>query len=136
MKKSAMADMNRAIASLEGAQGDARLAAQARLIKASMLNYFRVDWREARAEAQRAAKAFAALAQPASLETARARFLEAVALGEISRDRAAMNPTSEEASRQARQILAELGSTTSPFGPVERARAMDAIGHFEKQRAP
>jgi len=56
VKKSALADMNRAIASLETAQGDGRLAAQARLIKASLLSYFRVDWREARAEAQRAAK--------------------------------------------------------------------------------
>jgi hypothetical protein len=136
VKRSALADMNRAIASLEGAQDDAPLAAQARLIKASMLNYFRVDWREARAEAQRAAKAFAALPQPAPVETARARFLEALALGEISRDRAAMNPTSEEASQQARQILVELGGTTSPFGPIERARAIDAIGHFDKLGAP
>ena len=131
VKKSALADMNRAIASLEGAQGDAQLAAQARLIKASMLNYFRVDWREARAEAKRAATAFTALQHPAPLETARARFLEAVALGEMSRDRAAVNPSSEEASKQARQILAQLGDSTSPLGPIERARAMDAIGYID-----
>jgi len=131
VKKSALADMNRAIASLESAQGDARLAAQARLIKASLLSYFRVDWREARAEAQRAAEAFAALPEPALLETARAQFLEAVALGEMSRDRAAVNPTSEEASKQARQILTELGDGTSSLGPIERARAIDAIGYID-----
>ena len=131
VKKSALADLNRAIASLESAQGDALLAAQARLVKASMLNYFRVDWRETRAEAQRAAKAFAALPKPAPLEIARAAFLEAVALGEMARDRAAVNPTSEEASKQARQVLAELSENASPFGPIERARAIDAIGAMD-----
>jgi len=131
VKKSALADMNRAIGSLERAQGDAQLAAQARLLRANMLNYFRVDWREARAEAQRAAQAFTALPKPAPLGSARARFVEAVALGELARDRAAVNPTSEEASRQARQMLAELSADASLFGPIERARAIDAIGSLD-----
>jgi CHAT domain-containing protein len=131
VKKSALADMDLAIASLESAQGDASLAAYARLIKANMLNYFRVDWRESRAEAQRAAKAFAALPKPAPLEIARARFVEAVALGEIGRNRASVNPTSEEATSQARQWLAELGGDASTFGPIERARAIDAIGYID-----
>ena len=128
VKKSALAEMDRAIASLESVQGDARLAANARLIKANMLRYFLIDWREARAEAQRAARAFAALSIPAPLGVARARFIEAVALGEIGRDRASVNPTSEEATAAARRSLAELSSSESIFGPIERARAIDALG--------
>ena len=42
-----------------------------------------------------------------------------------------MNPTSEEATRHARQTLAELSGGASPFGPIERARAIDAIGYLD-----
>jgi CHAT domain-containing protein len=130
VKKSALADLDRAIASLELPLGDAALAAEARLVKANALHFFQIDWRESRAEAQRAAKAFAALPDPA-VKTARARFVEAVALSEIARDRASVNPTSEEATQEARRTLAELGGATSPFGLIERARALDAIGYMD-----
>jgi CHAT domain-containing protein len=131
VKKSALADMDRAIASLESAQGNAELAAQARLIKANMLHFFQIDWRESLAEAQRAAKSFELLPAHAPLPAARARFVEAVALGEIARDRASVDPTSTQASQAARRLLAKLSGPDSPFGPVERARAIDAAGYID-----
>ena len=72
IQKSGLADIDRAIAGLESAQGDAALAAQARLIKANMFYFFRIDERESRAEAQRAAAAFRALPTPDVLHEARA----------------------------------------------------------------
>jgi CHAT domain-containing protein len=131
VKKTALADMDRAIASLESAQGDTVLAAQARLIKANMLHFFQIDWRQSLAEAQRAEKKFGAFPAHAPRRTARARFVAALALGEIARDRASVDPTSEEASQAARQLLADLAGPDSPFGPIERARATAAIGYID-----
>ena len=68
---------------LESAQGDAALAAQARLVKANMFYFFRIDERKSRAEAQRAA-AIRALPTPDALNDARAKYIEALALIQIS----------------------------------------------------
>lgn len=131
IKSSALPDMDRAIASLESAQGDAALAAQARLVKSNMLNYFHLDAHEARAESQRAARAFGSLSTPDRLGEARAQFQEAHALMQISIDRKSVNPTAEEAVRLAREILTSLNAATSAFGPVERAGVVGAMGQLD-----
>ena len=123
IKKSGLADIDRAIASFESPQGDAALAARARLIRANMFHFFRVGKRESRAEAQRAAQAFRTLADP--LNEARAKYIEALALTEIWGD-ASVDPTPEEAIKLVREILTELGGPGSVFGPIERARAIAA----------
>ena len=65
INRSGLADMTRAIASLDSPGGDAALAAEARLIKTNMLLQFtEVELFESRREAQRATKAFAALPKP------------------------------------------------------------------------
>jgi CHAT domain-containing protein/tetratricopeptide (TPR) repeat protein len=133
IKKSGLADMDRAIAHLEGPQGDAGLAAEARLIKANMLSNMPVHWHESRAEAQRAAKAFAAL--PDALNVARARFIEASVLGYISLDSALDKPTAAAWNRQARSTLVELSGAASAFGPIERARAIEALAAMDKNQA-
>jgi tetratricopeptide (TPR) repeat protein len=135
VKKSALADIDRAIANFEFAQGDPELAGHARLVKANMLYFFQVDFQEARAEAQRAARAFAALPDPAALQIARANFIEASALSEIARIPNSVNPSAEEAKAEARRILAALSSAESPFGPIERARAIDGLGSIDQNLA-
>ena len=130
IRKSGLTDIDRAIASLESTPGDAVLAAQARLIKANMFYFFRIDERESRAEAQRAAAAFRALPVSDALHESRAKYIEALALTEISGD-AEVNPTSVEATQLARQILSGLGAPDSVFGPIERARAIGSQGHID-----
>jgi CHAT domain-containing protein len=148
-RKTGLADINQAIAGLETEHGDAALAAQARLIKARMLQFFKIDLREARAEAQRAAVAFMKLPRPDLLDAARANYIEALVLSEMSGDSASKNPDSEEARALARQSLETLGASGSAFGPIEKARAIAALGmldldltltgdaskHFEQARA-
>jgi CHAT domain-containing protein/tetratricopeptide (TPR) repeat protein len=121
-------DLARAIKNLESPHGDPQLAAEARLIRANALGFFALDFRESRAEAQRAAQAFEKLAQPDTLNIARARFCEALALSGIAQDRTAVNPTSEEAAHETRRILGELFAATSPFASLERAHAHAALG--------
>ena len=128
IKATALADMDRAIASLSAQHGVPALAAMARLVKANMLHFFHVDWRESRAEAQRAASAFGALPRPDTLNQSRARLIESLALVEIAADRKATNPTPDEAVTLVREMLARLIDPTSMFGPVERARAITVLG--------
>ena len=131
IETSALADMDRAIAALESAQGDAALAAQARLVKSNMLNYFHLDPRDARAEAQRAAHGFSTLPTPDRLGEARANYQEALALMQISIDRKSVNPTADEAIQLAREALTSLSAASSVFGAVERAGAVGAMGHLD-----
>ena len=128
---SALAGMDRAIGNLESVQGDAALAAQARLVKSKMLYFFHVDWRKAREEAQHAAAAFARLPTPDPLGEARARFGEALALIKLSIDRQSVNPTAEEAGKLARETLTALAAPTSPFGAIERAGTIGALGQMD-----
>ena len=128
IKSAALADMDRAIAGLDAPQGAPALAAMARLVKSNMLFFFRVDWREARAEAQRAASAFDALPEPDTRGASRAGLIESLALLEIAADKKTTNPTPEEAVARAREILTQLIEPTSMFGPIDRARAITAVG--------
>ena len=130
IRRSGLADIDRAIAGLDAA-GERALAAEARLVKANMLAFFRLDLRESRAEAGRAREAFAALGDAHPTKVARAQFVEAAALAQLARDRAAVNPTSSEAMAEARKLLASLAAAGSAFGPIERARAIDAIGYLD-----
>ena len=128
-KEQGLAQIDRAIANLEGSDGDALFAAQARLLKAQQLAFFEVDFRATRAEAQRAAESFSA--PDAGLNRARARYIEALGLRGMSLDRAAVDPTADEATQLARDILADLTGASSPFGPIERARALDVLGSID-----
>jgi tetratricopeptide (TPR) repeat protein len=132
---SGLADIDRAIAALESERGDLRLAPEARLIKAHMLVHFQLDWRAARAEAQQAAQAFQAAKSPEPADFARARFIEALALTQIARDPASKDPAPEVAAKTARDMLLELSAGSSPFGSIERARAIDAIAELDKYAA-
>ncbi len=123
--------MDRAIASFASASGDARLAAEARLLRAHTLRYFHLDQREARAEAQRAAQAFESLAPPALLPAARARLVEARVLAAMALNRAAVNPTPGEAAAEARKLLGDLTRADSVFGPIERAHALRVLGRMD-----
>ncbi|HEY6123080.1 MAG TPA: CHAT domain-containing tetratricopeptide repeat protein [Steroidobacteraceae bacterium] len=131
VKATALAEMDRAISGLSSPPGDAALAAKARIVKANMLLFFRVDWRESRAEAQRAADAFGALPKVDTLNVSRAKLIESMALLQIAADRKATNPTSEEAVSLARGILAGLIDPLSMFDPVERARAITVLGQVD-----
>jgi len=131
IKATALADMDRAIAGLSAPQGVPALAAMARMVKANMLFFFHVDWRESRAEAHRAASAFGALPRADTLNESRARLIESLALLEISADRKATNPTPEEAVTLARGMLTRLIDPLSMFGPIERARAITTLGQVE-----
>ncbi|HEY6125196.1 MAG TPA: tetratricopeptide repeat protein, partial [Steroidobacteraceae bacterium] len=130
-RETGLADIQHAIDGLESTHGDATLAAEARLIKARMLYFFRVDWREARAEAQRAAAAFAHLPTPDALNEARAKYIEALALGEISNDRESKDPTPEEALRLSTEMIQSLSADTSALGPIDRARAMGSLARLD-----
>ncbi len=129
--KTGAADMQRAIDAFAGVPAEAALAAHARLIKARLLYFFKIDWRESRAEAQRAAAAFAALPQPDALNGSRARTVEALALIELSNDRESKDPTADEAKQLARTALDALSADTSPLGAIERARVLTALGRLD-----
>jgi CHAT domain-containing protein len=131
VKAEGLPHIDRAIASLERSPADASLAAQARLVRANLLQYFDLDWREARAEALRAARAFATLPRPDEIGVARAWQVEATALHGMSLDLSLKNPTSAEATAQAREILGRLTAEHSPLGPVERARALATLGNID-----
>ena len=132
LRQSAFAGIGRAIAALETAElADARLAATARLVRASLLYVYEVDWREARLEAQRAARAFAAPAVADALNAARARRLEAAALQEMAADRRSENPTSDEARVEALRIYSELIADGSPLDAVGRGRVLNFRGLME-----
>ncbi|HEU5133898.1 MAG TPA: CHAT domain-containing tetratricopeptide repeat protein [Steroidobacteraceae bacterium] len=130
IRKIAMDQWDLAIDRLS-AHGDLALAAQARLTKANAWHFFGIDWRRALEEAQRAERAFASLPKPDVINQARARYIQGLALREIGLDRAAVNPTSDEANAAARAILTELSAVSSPLARVERARALEAMAYID-----
>jgi tetratricopeptide (TPR) repeat protein len=131
--KSVSQDLELAIAGLGIAPEDAALAAQARLARARQLIYFHLDRREARAEAQRAAAAFAKLAPPDDRGAARAKYVEGLALAAMSEDPASTNPTAAEALQLARETFTALAADSSALAPVERAHAVAALGRLDVQ---
>ena len=126
-------DLELAIAGLSASPEDAALAAQARLVRARQLIYFRLDRPEGRAEAQRAAAAFAKLAPPDDRGAARARYVEGLALAAMSEDPASRNPSAAEALQLARDAFSALVDESSPLGPIERAHAVAALGRLDVQ---
>ena len=129
--KAATDELQRAIESLAKAPESDALVAEARLVRARLLTSNKVDWRESREEAVRAADAFAKLATPDALNQARARYVEAQALGILTQDSSSKNPTAEEALKLATDSLNALAADTSALPPVERARAFGALGQLD-----
>jgi CHAT domain-containing protein len=123
--------LNRAIKNLESEHGDAALAAEAHLIKARMLDYLKLDFRSARDEARRAAESFAKLPTPDALNVARANYIEALSLAEISTDPEGKDPTPDEAGKLAKATFESLAAPDSVLGPIEKARAVAALGSLE-----
>ncbi len=123
--------LDRAIASFDMPTGDPALGAQARLVKANGLRFFQVDFREARAVAQAARQKFESLPVPDALGAARAKFVEARALDALSRQRAAGSTSVEGAAGLAREILVSLSGPDSVLPPIERARALSALGELD-----
>jgi len=133
--KSGVANLRHTITKLESEGGDSTLAAEALLVKAQLLIHYDLDPRGARSEAQRAAQAFAALPNPDAVDLARARFIEAQALIAMTIDQDSVDPTPEEARKLATEILEALSAADSPFGPVERARAVETLGHLARSQS-
>jgi tetratricopeptide (TPR) repeat protein len=123
--------LDRAIASFSAPGGDAALAAQAQLVKANGLRFFQLDFRASRAAAQAARQAFRSPATLDALGEARARYLEAAALVELSGQRATGNTSAEAAAGLAHELLSELAAAQSPLPPIERARAIAKLGGLE-----
>ena len=127
-RKSGLAELDRAIASFERPEGDPRLAAEALLVKANVLLAYYIDVRQSYDTARRAVAAFGAQGGSATLQTARARLLEANALSELAVNPISKNPSPQEARAGSQQILEGLLGDTSPLGPIERARALEGLG--------
>jgi CHAT domain-containing protein len=131
VKKTGLLEMQSAIHGFDSPQGDATLSAHAHLIRARMLYAFRIDWREARDEAQRARAAFAKLPTQDALYEARAKLAEALALVEMSNDQELKDPGPEQAKKLAREMFEQLSAPTSVLGQIERARAVSALGALD-----
>lgn len=129
-KASGLVSIDRAIAELESSQGDAAMAAEARLIRANLLNFYKLDLRESRAEAQRASRAFAGLPVPDAHNAARARYIETLSLIEMTFDGEAVDPTPQQADELARASLEALSSEPA-LGPIEQARALGTRANLD-----
>ncbi|HUQ10970.1 MAG TPA: CHAT domain-containing tetratricopeptide repeat protein, partial [Steroidobacteraceae bacterium] len=129
VKKTSLSEMQRAVDEFAKAGSQRPLVAAALLTKARMSHYFKVDQHAARADAMRAAQDFKQSGD--EVNAARAEYVEALALAEISGDSQAVDPTPEEAVALARQKLDRLSADGSPLTPIERARALAARGDIE-----
>jgi tetratricopeptide (TPR) repeat protein len=117
--------LEEALAHLESADGDAWLAAWARLVRAD-LNYFDgIDYPEAARDARTAQAAFEKLGD--ARNAARGRFVFATVLSELAVDTSSVNPSPEEADRQAVDLLTAL-STDPALSAVQRTRALNYLG--------
>ncbi len=123
-----LADIDRAIASLELPEGDPRMAAWARYVRAILIYQLDLSWSEAYHAARRAETAFAALAPPDAHNVARARYLAALALLEIVTDGTAKNPTAAEAETTADALLLDLARPGGHLSESERLRALNLQG--------
>jgi CHAT domain-containing protein len=130
LSKAGLTAMDGAIAHFEAPGGDAYFAAWARLTRGYLIYWTELDWREALAEARRAAAAFEELRPAQQRNVARARYYEASALLEIANDRASIHPTAAEASTEGRRLLQELHANTA-LSALERARCTNNLGYAE-----
>src|SRR5690606_25988106 len=106
----------------------------ARLVRARQLEHFSLDAHEARAEARRAAEAFAKLTPADERGVARARFVEGLVLAAMSAVASGENPTAAEALALASETFSALGADGSALEPIERARALTALGKLSVQQ--
>ena len=123
---SGVKDLERASESFGRPGGDARLAAEALLTSANVLVAYNIDIRMSYETARRAVAAFETLGESAGT-TARARLVLANTLSELAMNPKSKDPTAEEAAAQAERMALELGGTTSPLTPIERARAYEVV---------
>src|SRR5207342_409583 len=80
---------------------------------------------------QAATQALHSLPKSDPLAEARAKFIEARALASMSGQRAAGGTSVEGAAGLARELLAALAAAESPLPPIERARALTALGELD-----
>jgi CHAT domain-containing protein len=125
LQRTGLRDMGIALAHFSSADGDARLAAWARLVSAELRNSYGVDLQKGAAEAARAATEFAALGE--ARNEARSQFVRMAILTDIATDKTAREPTADEAAREVEAVLPALMEHPSSSG-VERARATNFLG--------
>jgi CHAT domain-containing protein len=125
-----IADIDRAIASLESPAGDPHMAAWARFVRANLLYDLDLGWSEAYHAARGAETAFTALVPADARNVARARYVAAMALVEIVNDGAAKNPTAAEAQASARALLLDLARPGGPLSGHEHLRVLNMLGLF------
>ncbi len=125
LRKTAIADIDRALAHLESPQGDAALAAWGRMIRSSLNHRQLTHLKDSLADAQRAERGFTE--SGAARNAARARLLQSAVLMEISHDKAARAPSADEAAQRAKELMDGLVKETA-LSPFERARALNLSG--------
>jgi len=125
-----IANMDLAVARLESPDGDARMAAWARLVRANLLYRLQSAWSDSYRGALGAELAFTALAQPDPRNQARARFLAAMALLEIVNDGSARNPSSVEAVAGVPVMLKALEQPATELSAIEHHRVLNITGIY------
>ena len=125
IKATGFRDIDAAIAHFQMSDGDPRLAAWARLVRANFSYSFFLGWQQSLADARLATRAFAKLNH--ARNTARARYAEATALFEIALDKKAREPSADEAKRDI--ALFRALSTDPALSPRERGRAINDLGY-------
>jgi CHAT domain-containing protein len=118
-------DMGLALAHFSSADGDAALAAWARLVRADLHNSRGVELQQGAADAARAATEFSALGEPRN--EARSRLVRMAILTDIATDKTARDPTADEAAREVEAVLPTLVKHPALSG-AERARATNFLG--------
>jgi CHAT domain-containing protein len=124
-RKTAIGDIGRALAHLESPDGDPALAAWGRMIRSSLNHRQLTHLKDSLADAQRAERGFVAVG--AARDAARARLLQSSVLIEIAHDKAAKEPSAEEAAQQAKVLLGTLIKDPE-LSAFERARALNLAG--------
>lgn len=118
-------NMDIALANFESRDGDATLAASARLVR-SALNYRGlIDLHGSLQDARHAQQEFESMADARG--SARARSRVATALIEISNDPSSKDPTADGAYREATRTFTELSKDTA-LSAHERGRAIHELG--------
>jgi len=120
--------LGEALAHFESGEGDPRLAAWARLVRADMNYLDGIDYHEALRDARSAWSGFEKLGD--ARNTARGRYAFAAVLAEIAVDTSAVNPTAAEADPMARRMFTQL-AVDPALSPVQRARAVNFLGSHE-----
>lgn len=118
-------ELDRVAEQLEWESGDRWLAAWARLVRADLNYVHGFDYSQAADDARAAWATFEELGD--AHNASRGRYVYATVMAEIATDRNALNPTAEEAERQAHDMLVALASDPA-LSAVQRARALNFQG--------